>query len=130
MIRLLTLFLLLPVVLVASPRRLVLAGTLTNTSAGDVSAAARLELVIEGEKATARLVTEKPLTGTGELTGRIAGGWLELGGVAGDGLRIKFRGGLSPVDYRGTYVAAVEGQLVQYGRFELVIEGGGKTPGP
>lgn len=101
------------------PAALILEGTVTNTTIGDTSAPARIELRIDGEKVSGRLVTEKPLTGTGDLTGRLIGGWLELSGTLDGGLTIQFRGALSPRDYRGTYLAAVPGELVQYGRFDL-----------
>lgn len=102
----------------AEKTTLVLAGTVTNTTGG-ASAVARLELVMEGETVTATLSTEAPLTGSGALTGRLVGGWLELYGKLNEGFQIKFRGALSGRDYRGTYLAAVPGQLVQYGRFQL-----------
>ena len=102
----------------SAAERLTLAGTATNTTGG-VSAPMHLDLVIDGEKVTATLRTDAPLSGSGELTGRLAGGWLELQGQVAEGFRLKFRGALNARDCRGTYVAAVPGQLVQYGRFQL-----------
>ena len=97
---------------------LVLRGTVTNTTM-EVSATARMELAIDGEKVTGRLVTEKPLLGTGAVTGRFVGGWLEVSGKTDEGFMLQFRGTLSPRDYRGTYLAVLPGQLAQYGRFTL-----------
>ncbi|HYC71040.1 MAG TPA: hypothetical protein VEB66_07535 [Opitutaceae bacterium] len=112
---------LLPAALFGAPRQVRLEGTLTNTSIGDVPAPARLELTIDGDQVRGRLTTEKPLTGSGEVAGRFAGGWLELAGELGEGVSVRLRGALSPADYRGTYTAGLPGQLVQYGRFELAI---------
>lgn len=106
------------IALAAAPQTIVLVGELTNTTA-DVSAPARLTLEVTDGKVRARLVTQAPLTGTGELTGVLEGGWCELRGALGEGVTLRLRGGLNERDFRGTYVAAVEGSLVQYGRFQL-----------
>lgn len=102
-----------------------LRGTVTNTTM-EVSATARMDLVVDGEKVTGRLVTEKPLLGTGAVTGRFVGGWLELSGKTAEGFTLLFHGTLSPRDYRGTYLAVLPGQLAQYGRFTLLREAPGK----
>ena len=102
----------------AAPRTLVLTGTLTNTT-GEVSAPARLELTLEGDNVSARLVTSPPLTGTGSLTGRCVEGWCDLSGSLDGGFAVKFRGVLNARDFRGTYVATPPSGAVQYGRFEL-----------
>jgi hypothetical protein len=104
----------------AHPRQLALAGTVTNTT-GDVAATARLTLTITGEGVTARLATEKPLSGSGELRGTLRQGWLELNGKLDEGFTIQFRGVLNSRDYRGTYIAGVPGTPVQYGKFQLVV---------
>jgi hypothetical protein len=109
----------------AEPVSLSLRGTVTNTTM-EISALARMELVIDGEKVTGRLVTEKPLLGTGAVTGRFVGGWLELSGKTDEGFTLQFRGTLSPRDYRGTYVAVLPGQLAQYGRFVFLRGEAGK----
>jgi hypothetical protein len=119
MTRLVALFALAAGLAGAAPTEIRLEGRLTNLTGDDTSARARVELRLDGEKASARIVTEEPLTGTGELSGRMAGGWLELSGTLEGGLKVVFRGALSPRDYRGTYIAAVPGDLVQYGRFDL-----------
>lgn len=102
----------------AAPRTLLLTGTATNTTA-DVTAPMTLTLVIDGEAVTATLRTDPPLSGSGTLTGRLIGGWCELRGKLDEGFEIEFRGALNARDFRGTYVAAVPGQLVQYGKFQL-----------
>ncbi len=103
----------------AEPASLVLRGTVTNTTV-ELSATARMDLVINGEKVTGRLTTEKPLLGTGPVTGRMVGGWLEISGKTDEGFVLLFHGTLSPRDYRGTYTAVLPGQLAQYGRFSLL----------
>jgi len=102
-----------------APRTITLAGTLTNTTE-EVSADATLVLTIEGEKLTVRLKTEPPLSGTGTLEGRILGGWCDLHGQLDEGVVLQLRGVLNAKDFRGTYLAAVPGSLLQYGKFELV----------
>ena len=103
----------------AAPASLSLRGTVTNTTM-ELSALARMDLLIDGETITGRLVTEKPLLGTGAVTGRFVGGWLELSAKTDEGFLLQFRGTLSPRDYRGTYLAVLPGQLAQYGRFTLL----------
>lgn len=105
----------------SATRSLGLAGTLTNTTA-DADGKARLSLVITGEKATATLKCEPPLTGSGRLEGSFRHGWLELSGKLDEGYTLQLRGVLNARDYRGTYVAAVPGSPVQYGKFQLAIE--------
>ena len=83
------------------------------------SAPARLELTLEGDNVSARLVTSPPLTGTGSLTGRCVEGWCDLSGSLDGGFAVKFRGVLNARDFRGTYVATPPSGAVQYGRFEL-----------
>lgn len=104
---------------IAAPRVITLKGELTNTT-GDVSAAAQLVLTVEGENVVAKLVTAAPLTGTGELHGVLEDGWCHLRGVLEQGITMRLRGGLNERDFRGTYLAAVPGELLQYGRFRLV----------
>ena len=104
----------------AAPRTLVLTGTLTNTTV-EISAPARLELTLDGETVSARLVTSPPLTGTGSLTGRCVEGWCDLSGSLDGGFTVKFRGVLNARDFRGTYVATPPSGAVQYGRFELTL---------
>ncbi len=102
-------------------RTLTLAGLLTNTTA-DASGNARLTLAIEGNNVTATLKTEPPLIGSGKLEGTFRNGWLELSGKLDEGFTLQFRGALNARDYRGTYIAAVPGTPVQYGKFQLVLE--------
>lgn len=78
-----------------------------------------LTLVISGEKVTAQLKTDAPLSGTGELTGRCVGGWCELTGKLPDNLTLKLRGVMNDRDFRGLYLAALPGQPIQYGTFQL-----------
>lgn len=104
--------------LAAAPQTIVLVGELTNTSA-DVSAAARLTLEVTDGKVKAQLVTEAPLTGTGELSGVLEGGWCHLQGALAQNVTLRLRGGLNERDFRGTYSAATAGALVQYGRFQF-----------
>lgn len=93
-------------------------GPATNTTA-EVTATMHLTLVITGEKVTAQLKTDAPLSGTGELTGRCVGGWCELIGKLPDNLTLKFRGVMNDRDFRGLYLAAIPGQPIQYGNFQL-----------
>lgn len=102
-------------------RTLSLAGTLTNTTA-DVTGPATLELALQGETATATLKASAPLVGNGKLTGNFRQGWLELRGRLDEGFDIQLRGALNARDYRGTYIAAVPGTPVQYGKFELTLQ--------
>lgn len=102
----------------AAPHTITLSGTLTNTTV-EVSAPATLELMIDGEKLTAKLKTEQPLSGTGTLEGRILGGWCDLHGQLDKGVTLQLRGVLNAKDFRGTYLAAVPDSLLQYGKFEL-----------
>jgi hypothetical protein len=102
----------------AEPRTLVLTGTVTNTT-GDVTAPARLELTLDGETISARLVTSPPLTGTGVLTGRCLDGWCDLSGTVDGGFALTFRGVLNARDFRGTYTAVPPRGPLQYGRFLL-----------
>lgn len=104
----------------ADARALLLTGTLTNTTV-EAAAPARLTLTLAGEIATATLVTEPPLRGTGKLEGRFLHGWLELQGKLADNITVQFRGALNAHDYRGTYLASTPGQPVQYGKFHLTI---------
>ncbi|MCC6416122.1 MAG: hypothetical protein IT582_09455 [Opitutaceae bacterium] len=104
--------------LMAAPQVIVLEGELTNTTA-DVSAPAQLVLTIEGAIVKAQLVTAAPLTGTGELAGVLENGWCHLQGTLEQGVTLRLRGGLNERDFRGTYLAAVPGDLVQYGRFHF-----------
>ena len=105
----------------APPRTLVLMGTATNTTV-EVAAVMHLSLVINGEQATAVLKTDAPLSGSGPLRGRFIGGWCELEGQLAEGFTIKIRGVLNARDFRGTYVAAVPGTPLQYGKFSLAVQ--------
>lgn len=102
-------------------RVLSLYGAITNTT-GEVEARARIALTIQGEKVTGTLGTEAPLSGSGALEGRFRNGWLELSGKLSEGSTIQFRGALNSVDYRGTYLVATAGTMVQYGKFQLAVE--------
>lgn len=104
-----------------APRAVSLYGTVINTT-GDVEAKARITLTVDGERVKGTLATEAPLTGSGPLEGSFRNGWLELSGKLKEGLSIQFRGALNSVDYRGTYIAAVPGTPVQYGKFQLAVE--------
>ena len=108
----------------AGTRTLIFQGPATNSTA-EVSASLRIVLVIEGEKATATIKTELPLSGTGRLEGRFIGGWCELGGKVDEGFQLQFRGVINARDFRGTYIAAVPGQPIQYGKFQLTLESAG-----
>ena len=112
----------------AAPRTLELSGPATNTTA-EVTAVLHLTLVIAGEQLTAQLRTDAPLTGSGQLTGRAAGGWCALEGKVAEGFAVKFRGVLNARDFRGTYLAAVPGAPLQYGKFLLTVEPAA-TPAP
>lgn len=105
----------------AAPQTIRLSGELTNTT-GDVSAPAELVLTIDGEKVTAQLRTSPPLTGSGTLTGELHGGWCQLAGKLDEGFAFQLRGVLNAQDLRGTYIAAVPGSLLQYGKFQLARE--------
>lgn len=89
-----------------------------------------LTLVITGEKVVAQLKTDAPLSGTGELTGRCVGGWCELIGKLPDNLTLKFRGVMNAHDFRGLYLAAIPGQPIQYGTFQLTSASAPATPAP
>lgn len=110
------------VALAAPPRTLVLYGPVTNTTGDDVSANVRLVLTIDGESVTGEMKTEPPLVGTGKVTGRMIGAWCELSGKMAEGFDIQFRGAVNGKDFRGTYIAAVPGEPVQYGKFQLLRE--------
>lgn len=106
---------------IPAARTLALHGTITNTTA-DISANARLVLTIDGESVTAVLKTEAPLSGSGQLTGRLRNGWLELAGKVDEGFQLHLRGALNHRDFRGTYIAAVPDTPVQYGKFQLAVK--------
>ncbi len=114
-------FLLAGVLRAAEPRTLVLYGPATNTTA-EVTANVQLVLAIDGEKVTAEMKTEAPLVGTGKLQGRMLGSWCELSGKLTEGFQIQFHGVLNARDFRGTYLAAVPGEPVQYGKFQLAVK--------
>lgn len=111
----------------SAARSVVLAGTLTNTTA-DADGQARLALSIVGEQVTATLKCEPPLTGSGKLQGSFRNGWLELSGKLDEGFTVQLRGALNARDYRGTYLAAVAGSPVQYGKFQLALETAAVAP--
>jgi hypothetical protein len=113
----------------APPRTLRLAGPATNTTA-EITATMHLTLVIDGERLTAQLQTDAPLTGSGKLAGRIAGGWCELEGKLAEGFEVKFRGVLNERDFRGIYLAAPGGQPLQYGKFILTVQPAPAPPAP
>jgi hypothetical protein len=102
----------------AETRTISLEGTVTNTTA-NLTAPAQLELTQDGEKISARLVTSPPLTGTGNMTGRIVDGWCELSGDFGEGFALRFTGVINPHAFRGTYVVIPKQGLTQYGRFDF-----------
>lgn len=108
--------------LAAAPRTLVLYGPVTNTTGDDVTANVRLVLTIEGENVSGEMKTEAPLVGTGKVQGRMIGAWCELRGKMEEGFDIAFRGAVNDTDFRGTYIAAVPGEPVQYGKFQLMRE--------
>lgn len=101
-------------------RTVELTGTLTNTTV-EAEAPARLVLAVRGETVTATLTTEPPLVGSGKLEGRIRGGWCELAGRLEQGFQIQLRGVMNSRDLRGTYLAAVDGSPLQYGKFHLTV---------
>lgn len=103
-----------------APRLLALAGTLTNTTA-DASGETTIALTLSEETATATITTSPPLVGTGKLEGKFRQGWLELSGKLDEGFTLQLRGALNSQNYRGTYIAAVPGSPVQYGKFDLVV---------
>jgi hypothetical protein len=105
----------------AEPRTLVLFGPATNMTA-EATANVQLMLRVDGEKVTAEMKTEAPLVGTGKLEGRKLGSWLELSGTLKEGFQIQFHGVLNERDFRGTYLAAVPGEPVQYGKFRLAVK--------
>jgi hypothetical protein len=111
----------------APPRTLTLAGPATNTTVA-VTAVMHLTLVLDGEKAAAELKTDAPLTGSGPLKGRFIGGWCELEGRLAEGFTIKIRGVLNARDFRGTYLAAVPGTPLQYGKFNLAVQPAPSSP--
>jgi hypothetical protein len=102
----------------APVRTLTLRGPATNITA-DVTGTLTLALSIDGEKVSATMKTESPLTGSGSLTGRYAGGWCELKGQLVEGFQIQFRGVFNDHDFRGTYLVSRPGEPVQYGKFQL-----------
>ncbi|MBP6508330.1 MAG: hypothetical protein KA257_12265 [Opitutaceae bacterium] len=118
---LLVIFLLTAALATAAPRTLMLAGPITNTT-GDVTAQARLVLTIDGEKLTAEIHTEAPLSGSGKMTGRLRDAWCELEGRLSEDVRIVLRGVLNEKDLRGTYIAAVPDSFIQYGKFQFAVE--------
>jgi len=111
-----------PMLAAAETRTLVLEGSVTNTTEDDTTAKVRLVLTVDGERVTGEMKTEPPLVGTGKLEGRMVGAWCELGGEMQEGFRIAFRGAVNAKDFRGTYVAAVPGAPVQYGKFQLKMQ--------
>lgn len=118
MIKILLSFVLLIGVARAENSTISLAGTVTNTTA-NLTARAQLEITQDGEKVTARLVTSPPLTGTGNMTGRMVDGWCELSGNFGEGFGLRFTGVINARDFRGTYVVTPKQGLTQYGRFDF-----------
>ena len=102
-------------------RTMSLYGDITNTTV-DASSKARLTLSIEGENVVAILKTEPPLSGSGRLEGKFRNGWCELSGKTEQGFQLQFRGVLNAQDFRGTYLAAVPGEPIQYGKFQLALE--------
>ena len=99
-------------------KTLTLTGPATNTTA-ELTETMRLELSIDGEKATAALKTERPLVGSGRLTGTYRGGWCELTGKLDEGFSIRLCGVFDGKDFRGTYYATVPDEPLQYGRMRL-----------
>jgi hypothetical protein len=103
------------------PPHLVLYGPATNITAA-VTANLKLVLVVDGEKASATLTTERPLAGTGQLTGTYRGGWCELAGKLDEGFEIRLAGVFDGRDFRGTYLVDVPNGPRQYGRFRLALQ--------
>lgn len=113
----------------AETRTLVLHGTVTNTTEDDATAKVLMVLSVDGEKVVGEMKTEAPLMGTGKLEGRMVGAWCELSGEMQEGFRIQFRGAVNAKDFRGTYVAVVPGEPVQYGNFQLKVQAPAKVMG-
>ncbi len=113
----------------AETRTLVMHGPVTNTTGDDVTANVLVVLTVEGEKVTGEMKTEPPLAGTGKVEGRMLGAWCEFSGEMQEGFRIAFRGAVNAKDFRGTYVAAVPGEPVQYGNFQLKVQAPAKVVG-
>ncbi len=93
----------------APTRTLTLRGPATNLTA-ELTATLTLVLSIEGEKVSATMKTDAPLTGSGRLAGRYAGGWCELKGMLDEGFQIQLRGVFNEHDFRGTYVVGRPGE--------------------
>ncbi len=113
----------------AEPEVRVFYGLATNTTA-EASANVLLVLAIDGEKVVGQMQTEAPLAGSGRLEGRLIGGWCELKGQLEEGFTIEFRGACNARDFRGTYTAAVPGELLQYGKFQLSLQSPAKVMPP
>lgn len=107
-----------PVSTRARTQTLVLTGPVTNTTM-ERTATVRLTLAIEGGKVTGTMKTEPPLAGTGRLEGVFRGGWCELKGRLDEGFEIRLCGVFDGRDFRGTYIVAVPGEPLRYGRFQL-----------
>ncbi|HYD84478.1 MAG TPA: hypothetical protein VEA63_10505 [Opitutus sp.] len=113
----------------AGSQAVVFHGLVTNTTAA-ASANVRLVLTIDGENVSGEMTTEPPLSGAGKLEGRLRGGWCELSGKLNEGFTIQFRGAFNGRDFRGTYVVAVPGEFVQYGKHHLKLHPVAKTMAP
>lgn len=109
----------------STPRTIFVEGSITNTTA-EIASVARLELVIEGETAKATLRTEPPLSGSGQLVGRMRGGWCELSGKLSEGFVLHLRGAINERDFRGTYTAEIPGSPIQYGKFHFTVRAAGR----
>ncbi len=115
-------------IIAAPTRTLTLRGPITNLTA-EATATVTLVLTIEdeapgsaaapGRTVSGTMKTEPPLTGSGKISGRFLGGWCELRGQLDEGFQIEFRGAFDERDYRGTYLVAIPGQPLQYGKFQL-----------
>lgn len=102
----------------APVRTLTLRGPATNITA-EVTGTLTLALSIDGEKVSATMKAEAPLTGSGSLTGRYAGGWCELKGQLAEGFQFQLRGVFNDHDFRGTYLVSRPSEPVQYVKFQL-----------
>lgn len=101
-------------------RRVTVEGTIANTTV-QIESRTRITLSITGERVTATIATQPPLSGTGTLSGVYQRGWCELKGVVSEGFTITLRGALNAEEFRGTYVAVLGDQRSQHGRFQLAV---------
>src|SRR5512138_3798914 len=95
-------------------------GTAFNTTAGKGGKLVLEIVTVDGDKVQARFAASEGLIGEGWLTGKLAGGRLEL---AGDllGWHMTLSAGARSDGIAGTY--QLEGKGVQQGRFEVTRRG-------